>query len=105
MASYSYQVREVQNEGYISYEALDEQTGEAIPLKSPMVAGAYPEIEEHVGQKTDLRGKLVHAPSLGDEFDQPTQTWKFRRGATEVVVKDMPRTLIRVYGLRAPRPS
>jgi len=100
MVSYSYKVREVESEGYISYEAVDEQTGEAIRLNSPMVAGTYPEIENHVSQKSNLGGRLVYAPRLGDEFDQPAQTWKFRRGQIEVIVKDMPRTLIRVHRLR-----
>ena len=42
MVTYSYKVRETQNDGYIAYEAVDEQTGEVIPLESPMISGAYP---------------------------------------------------------------
>lgn len=101
MTIFRYKIQEIPDEqGKIAWEAIEESTGYAIPLQRPMIAGAYPEIEQHLLKVHNIGGKLVYAASMGDKFDQTSLTWIFRRGAAEIIVDDIPRGLIRVRHLR-----
>lgn len=98
MATFRYTVEEVSRGGFIAWNAVEQGSGHVIELESPMVAGAFPEIEAHLIGAHGLKGKLVYAPTLGDTFDQASLTWTFRRGGNDIVVVDIPRTILRVMG-------
>jgi hypothetical protein len=91
-----YDVREVTEGSLIRYEAIESATGDVVPLNTPTDTGSYPDIEAHVHARHGNVGKIVYAPAAGDTFDQPNQTWTYKRKGFIIVVKDMVRTVIRV---------
>lgn len=98
MAVYNFKVEEVNRDGYIAWDAIDEKKNDRIPLNTSGKhdAGAYPEIENHLQSKYGVVVDLVYQEDAGDVFDQGKQEWRFVRGTDEVVVKDMARTVLRV---------
>jgi hypothetical protein len=97
--NYAFEVEEVKREGYIAWDAIEKGTGHRITLRGPIVAGSYPEIAHHLTQVHDLNlvAGLNYDDRLGDRL--VGQTWTFKRGADEVVVKDIPRAIFRLGGL------
>jgi hypothetical protein len=98
-ASFRYEVREVTAGSLITWEAVEETTGHVILLPTAETAGSYLEIEEHLRRQHGVDVKLTYAPRLRDEFDQSTHTWTFRRDRIEIVVKDIPRAILRISPL------
>ena len=98
MAVYEFQVEEVNRDGYIAWDAIDESTNERIPLNTSGKhnTGSYIEIENHLQNKYGVDVDLVYQEDSVDVFDQGKQEWRFVRGTDEVVVKDMVRTVLRV---------
>jgi hypothetical protein len=100
MAKHKFKVEEVKRDGYIAWDAV-EGSGHRVPLGSPMVAGCYPEIEDHLNKahNVNLTPGLQYDDTQGDRL--VGQTWTYKRGTEEVVVEDMPRTIFRISGLTA----
>ena len=97
MTDHVFKIKEVQRDGYIAYDAIEQGSKATVELGPQIRAGEYPEIEKHLEHVLQGGPKpLVFSPELGDEFDHKTQCWTFRRGPHVVVVHDMPRTLIRL---------
>ena len=97
MAIYEFSVEEVIRGGYITYDAIDAHTEIRVSLEGTMKVGEYPEIEAYLSNGPyNFEGKLIYTPRRGDSFDQPQQTWEFKCGPDSVIVRDIPRTVIRV---------
>jgi hypothetical protein len=101
MAKHEFKVEEVNREGYIVWDAVEKGSGHRVSLGSPMIAGSYPEIEDHLNQahSVNLAPGLKYDDTQGDRL--VGQTWTYKRGTEEVVVEDIPRTIFRITGLTA----
>lgn len=98
MATYEFKVEEVSRDGYIAWDAIEESTGNRIPLNASgkHSTGSYSEIGEYVKDTYGTSVELVYQEGTDDTFDQGKQEWRFVRGTDEIVVKDIPRTVLRI---------
>jgi hypothetical protein len=97
MSQYKFEVAEVSRNGYIDWDLLEPPSRtHRILAHSPMEAGKYPEVERHLQSQHSvaLSPPLAYFPSLGDVFDQSSQTWTFRRNGHVIIVSDIPRTIL-----------
>jgi hypothetical protein len=101
MAKHKFKVEEVNRDGYISWDAVEKGSGYRVPLVGPMVAGSYPEIEDHLNQahSVNLAPGLKYDDTQGDRL--VGQTWTYKRGSEEIIVEHIPRTIFRMTGLTA----
>lgn len=101
MAKHEFKVEEVTRDGYITWDAVEKGSGHRVPLGSPIIAGSYPEIEDHLNQahSVSLAPGLKYDDAQGDRL--VGQTWTYKRGTEEVVVEDVPRTIFRLTRLTA----
>ncbi len=98
MAIYEFKVEEVSRDGCIAWDAIEESTGNRIPLNASgkHSTGSYPEIGKYFNDTYGTSVELAYQEGTADTFDQGKQEWRFVRGADEIVVKDIPRTVLRV---------
>ena len=95
MSSYEFQIEEVKRDGYIAWDAVEAVSKVRFPVNAsePHAAGSFPEITAYLsGQGVDFQ--VVCSEPHNDSFNGAT--WRYVRGGIEVVVHDIPRTIIRI---------
>ncbi|RUO29545.1 hypothetical protein [Aliidiomarina soli] len=98
MAIYEFKVEEVNRDGYIAWDAIEESTGNRIALNTSgkHSTGSYPEIGKYLEDTYGINVELEYQEDTADVFDQGKQEWRFVRGTDEIVVKDILRTVFRI---------
>ncbi|WP_316185954.1 MULTISPECIES: hypothetical protein [unclassified Bradyrhizobium] len=100
MADFVFDIREVTRGGFIAWEAVEEGAAHVIDLASPtLIAGTYPEISSHLKTQHNLNIDVVYDAGQGDHL--VGQTWTYQRGPNRVIIRDIPRTILRLSGLTA----
>lgn len=95
MTQYIFEIKEASRGGNIVYDAVEPATGTKLQLAPGSEAGRYPEIGIEMTNRLGRTVTVIFMESLGDTFDQATHTFRFPRGADEIVVKDIVRTALR----------
>ena len=105
MSTYTYKVSmQAISPGSHSYVATDEGSGRQIDLPqggNGIYLGRCPEIEADLLKQHDLSVTLIYrARGAQDDLDldyaNDVFTWTFHRGANTIIVKDLPRPVMRV---------
>ena len=99
MATHSFRVEErpVPFSHFHGWVAVDESTGQTIPLPdggNGEYLGCYPEIEGHLKTTANLSVDLSYASRLGDtlEIEQGIHaTFTYQRGNDKIIIRDIPR--------------
>ncbi|MFN4311813.1 MAG: hypothetical protein ACK4FK_14615 [Ferrovibrio sp.] len=94
--SFRYQVQEMSAGGVISWQAVEALSGMIISIHNSNDAGEFPEIDRHLEEQYAIKVQLTFKAHLKDRYDQNSYTWTYVRGPIEVVVHDIPRTMMRV---------
>lgn len=96
MTTHSFRVEEVIRNGYIAWNAIDESSDDTFPLNEDgyFVAGTFPEITTHL-KKKGVNITVAYDENHSDKLRN--NTWYYSRGKDQVVVKDIPRTVFRIY--------
>lgn len=99
MTYYAFAVREVDRNGFIAWDAIEDESGHVIHLHKDgyVTAGSYPEISEHLRAVHGADVDLSYSESFHDKLEG--STWTFLRGEHEIVIRDIPRTIARISGL------
>lgn len=95
MSSYEFQIEEVERDGYIAWDAIDVNSKHRFPVNAgeSYVAGSFPEISAYLGEH-GVDFQVAYSELNKDSFNG--KTWNYVRGDAEVVVHDIPRTIIRI---------
>ena len=110
MVSFKFRVEErTVAPGQLSWVAIDQSSGVELELPGggnkvadKDLVGQYPELQKYLEEVHGLDVPLVYDPridSMTRDSDGKT-TWIFQRQNADVIVSDIPRTLIRVTGVR-----
>ena len=77
-----------------NYEAAEEGSGHRFPVGTTHEDASYPDIAQHLRDEHDIDVDLTYNEDLGDEHDNSSDTWTFKRpeATVVVIVKDIPRT-------------
>ena len=98
MAKYIFKVEEVSRDGYIAWDVIEKASGVRFPVNEEgyFTAGSFPEITGYLKKEYQLEHTIQYINSSIDSFDQPSNTWIFKRQGDTVVVIDIPRTVFRI---------
>ena len=110
MASFRFRVEErTVAPGQLSWVAIEQSSGVELELPNggnkvadKDLVGQYPEVQKYLEEVHGLDVPLVYDPRT-DRMTRDSDgkaTWVFQRHDVEVIVNDIPRTLIRVTGVR-----
>lgn len=101
MATYTFQVKELERDGHIAWDAVDEDSGASFALNKDgyLVAGTFPEIAEYL-KKMGVDVVVAYDEQQKDSLRNGS--WTFVRGEHKVVVKDIPRTVFSITWAPSP---
>lgn len=93
--SYEFQIEEVKRDGYIAWDAIEVASKTRFPVNAsePYAAGSFPEITAYLKEQI-VDFQVAYSELHKDSFNGAT--WRYVRGGTEVVVHDIPRTILRI---------
>ena len=99
MTNFVFKIREVQREGFIAWDAVEEGSEHIVQLHKDgyACAGQYPEIAAHLLADHGITVTLNYVAALGDKLDG--LTWTFRRSSGLIVIHEIPRTVARLSGI------
>jgi hypothetical protein len=100
MATYNFKVEEVSQGGVISWNAVDTSNNNSfkVNVAGYLTSGEFPEISDYLKANYSVNYAISYrsTPPFCDTFDQPNQTWTFRRNGDVIQVQDIPRTVYRI---------
>jgi hypothetical protein len=99
MADFAFQVKEVERDGYIAWDAIEIASGRIIPQTKPLKPGQYPEIQDYLSEAHGIETSISYDPIKGDAL--VGLTWTFVRERHKIIIHEIPRTVLRVSGRRA----
>ena len=96
MQKYTFNIKEVNRDGYIAWDAIDEQSGDqfSVNIEGYLVAGDFPEITEYLKINKGIDFDVSYSEDHGDSLCE--LKWTYQRNEIQVFVIDIPRAVLKV---------